>query len=93
VLDGNLLQPGDTGKLTVSQKSDRSVVYDARLTALTVAADGSFNGAGEDAGKAGFTITGTCDVSWLAWVRPGAGGSRTWPADAYRKRGSGGRPA
>lgn len=64
VLDGNLLKPGDTGKLTVSQKSDMSVVYDARLTALTVAADGSFTGAGEDAAKAPFTITGTCDVTW-----------------------------
>jgi hypothetical protein len=64
VLDGNLLKPGDTGKLTVSQKSDMSVVYDARLTALTVAADGSFTGAGEDAAKARFTITGTCDVTW-----------------------------
>jgi hypothetical protein len=64
VLDGNLLKPGDTGQLTVSQKSDMSVVYDARLTALTVAADGSFTGAGEDAAKARFTITGTCDVTW-----------------------------
>lgn len=64
VLDGNLLQPGDTGKLTVSQKPDMSVVYDANLTALTVAADGSFTGAGEDAAKAPFTITGTCDVTW-----------------------------
>jgi hypothetical protein len=64
VLDGNLLKPGDAGKLTVSQKSDMSVVYDAALTALTVAADGSFTGSGEDAAKARFTITGTCDVTW-----------------------------
>lgn len=64
VLDGNLLKPGDTGKLTVSQTSDMSVVYDADLTALTVAADGSFTGAGEDVAKAPFTITGTCDVTW-----------------------------
>lgn len=64
VLDGNLLESGDTGKLTVSQKSDMSVVYDARLTALKVAADGSFTGAGEDAARAQFTITGTCDVTW-----------------------------
>jgi hypothetical protein len=64
VLDGNLLEQGDTGKLTVSQKSDMSVVYDARLTTLKAAADGSFTGAGEDAAKARFTITGTCDVTW-----------------------------
>lgn len=64
VLDGNLLEPGDTGKLTISQKSDMSVVYDAKLTALTVTADGSFTGSGEDAAKATFTITGTCDVTW-----------------------------
>ncbi len=64
VLDGNLLKPGDTGRLTVSQKSDMSVVYDAKLTDLTVAPDGSFTGSGEDASKARFTITGTCDVTW-----------------------------
>ena len=64
VLDGNLLKPGDTGKLTVSQKSDMSVVYDAHLTALTVAADGSFTGSGEDAARSPFTITGVCDVTW-----------------------------
>lgn len=64
VLDGNLLKPGDTGRLTVSQKSDMSVVFDAKLTDLTVAPDGSFTGSGEDASKARFTITGTCDVTW-----------------------------
>lgn len=62
--DANLLAPGDTGTLTVSQKSDMSVVYDADITALSVAADGSFTGSGEDAAAGQFTITGTCDVSW-----------------------------
>lgn len=64
VLDANLLNAGDTGTLTVSQKSDMAVVYDADVTDLTVRADGTFSGSGQDAGQQAFTITGTCDVSW-----------------------------
>lgn len=64
VLDANLLNPGDTGTLTVSQKSDMTVVYDARVTSLTVSQDGSFTGSGQDASQAPFTITGTCDAQW-----------------------------
>jgi hypothetical protein len=62
--DANLLESGDTGTLTISQTSDMSVVYDADVTALTVNADGSFTGSGEDASKAPFTITGSCEVTW-----------------------------
>jgi len=62
--DANLLESGDTGTLKVSQKSDMRVVYEADLTALTVKADGSFTGSGEDASKAPVTMTGTCDVTW-----------------------------
>lgn len=64
VLDANLLESGDTGTLTVSQKSDMTVVYDADVTELTVQSDGSFNGSGQDAGQEPFTITGTCMVTW-----------------------------
>lgn len=64
VLDANLLESGDTGTLTVSQKSDMTVVYDADVTELTVQSDGSFSGSGQDAGQAPFTITGTCLVTW-----------------------------
>ncbi len=64
VIDANLLKSGDTGSLTVTQKSDMTVTYDARITALTVAADGTFSGSGEDVGKVPFSITGTCDVTW-----------------------------
>ena len=63
--DANLLEAGDEGTLIVSDKQQgMTVVYDAKITSLTVNPDGSFTGAGQDAGQSPFTITGTCTVSW-----------------------------
>lgn len=64
--DANLLNSGDTGRLSVSQRtgSDMPVVYDATITSLTVKADGTFSGSGQDAGGAAFSVSGTCELSW-----------------------------
>ncbi|WP_240099890.1 hypothetical protein [Thermomonas flagellata] len=65
VLDGNLLKPGDTGRLTIAEKTaGMPVAYDARLTQLTVTPDGRFSGSGQDAGGAPFTLSGQCMTTW-----------------------------
>ena len=65
MFDANLLEAGDEGTLVVSDnKQGMAVVYDATITSLTVNADGTFTGAGQDASNAPFTISGTCTVSW-----------------------------
>ena len=64
--DANLLNAGDVGRLSVSQRtgSDMPVVYDATITSLTVKADGTFSGEGQEAGGAAFSVSGTCELSW-----------------------------